>query len=636
MSAVRSKGKAYQKMLDGSFFVRLIRKITYFISNAVKNSIIGRFLISYDESLDGLKGKIGKKFFERSNLSNKIKKIKSHTARLFENSIIENLLKKIADVFLHLSVRSYGVGGLTFGIYCISTYMLKTFVHLNITSSSMHLYVGAGISFISLILIFCKKSISLMLSESSIMSFLLVRVFGIRDYDLRSKSEALHKNTASCIVGMLLGFLSFAISPLLICAAIFIPVAAAMILSSPEFGVMMLFFAVPFLNTMMLVGFILFVAFSYFLKLIRGKRTIKFYPLDLMVLLFAAFIICAGIFSIDPQSSPKVMLVMLAFVMSYFLVSNLITTSLWCRRCIGAMIFGTFIVSAYGIYQYFTGSAATTWQDTSMFSDITGRVVSFFENPNVLGEFLILTIPFLLTASFGAKKFTSKMFLFMMLISSGICLIFTWSRGAWLGFIFAMIIFFMLYNRLTLILLVSGAITSPIWFFLLPSSIINRFSSIGNITDTSTAYRVNIWKGTLSMIKEHFGAGVGLGIDSFQKIYPAYSLPAIENAPHAHNLYLELTAEMGILGLIALLVCIILFVKCALSLTANEKTAPAHRNYAIAGVCGVAAILLQGATDYVWYNYRLFLMFWLIIGITSAVTRCSRIEDAKDEYSLYE
>ena len=41
-------------------------------------------------------------------------------------------------------------------------------------------------------------------------------------------------------------------------------------------------------------------------------------------------------------------------------------------------------------------------------------------------------------------------------------------------------------------------------------------------------------------------------------------------------------------------------------------------------VAGVFAVLVQGMTDYAWYNYRVYLMFWLIVGLTSAYIRAGR------------
>ena len=66
-------------------------------------------------------------------------------------------------------------------------------------------------------------------------------------------------------------------------------------------------------------------------------------------------------------------------------------------------LLSSLLVSLIGVLQYVTGSADSLWQDTTMFSDISGRVVSTFANPNVLAEYLILMLPFA-----GAMLITSE------------------------------------------------------------------------------------------------------------------------------------------------------------------------------------------------------------------------------------
>jgi hypothetical protein len=46
----------------------------------------------------------------------------------------------------------------------------------------------------------------------------------------------------------------------------------------------------------------------------------------------------------------------------------------------------------------------------------------------------------------------------------------------------------------------------------------------------------------------------------------------------------------------------------------------------IGPMCGIIAVLAQGITDYSWYNYRLFLAFWLVCGLTSAYIRNGRCQ----------
>ena len=44
----------------------------------------------------------------------------------------------------------------------------------------------------------------------------------------------------------------------------------------------------------------------------------------------------------------------------------------------------------------------------------------------------------------------------------------------------------------------------------------------------------------------------------------------------------------------------------------------------VAGLaCGLVAVLVQGLTDYIWYNYRVFLVFWLLLGLLAAAGRLS-------------
>ena len=50
---------------------------------------------------------------------------------------------------------------------------------------------------------------------------------------------------------------------------------------------------------------------------------------------------------------------------------------------------------------------------------------------------------------------------------------------------------------------------------------------------------------------------------------------------------------------------------------------------AAAPMCGILATLVQGLTDYTWYNYRVYLMFWLAAGLSVAFVRYGRAELAR-------
>jgi O-antigen ligase len=83
-------------------------------------------------------------------------------------------------------------------------------------------------------------------------------------------------------------------------------------------------------------------------------------------------------------------------------------------------------------------------------------------------------------------------------------------------------------------------------------------------------------------------------------IYPAYGYNTIA-APHAHNLFLQLTCDSGIIGLVLFL--LVLFSYYRMTFSAFSKTRDkTSRLYLIAAIAAVSGFLLQGMTDYVFYN----------------------------------
>jgi len=271
------------------------------------------------------------------------------------------------------------------------------------------------------------------------------------------------------------------------------------------------------------------------------------------------------------------------------------------------------------------------WVDTSMFSDISARVIGTFENPNVFGEFLIMIIPLSFVSLIKSKrmgKYGPLVSLFFM----GLSLIYTYSRGAWLAFLVSFFLFLLFLHKGFMKISVIGVFALPFLPMVLPASIVNRLLSIGNMADSSTAYRVNIWVGTMRMLKDYWLTGIGTGTDIFLSVYPSYALSSAAYAQHPHNLYLHVLAELGIVGFICLLCVILLYFKRILSSAQNVKDRDT-KLFLLALGAGIFAFLLQGLTDNVWYNYRIFLIFWSLLGLAVGIYRGYQLEWGRvDEY----
>ena len=142
-------------------------------------------------------------------------------------------------------------------------------------------------------------------------------------------------------------------------------------------------------------------------------------------------------------------------------------------------------------------------------------------------------------------------------------------------------------------------------FTLFTSVVTNRIDSIGSLEDSSNAYRVTIWIAALRMIKDYWLNGVGLGLVAFSRVYRDYMI-AGASAIHAHNLYLEVGLEMGIVGLFALLW--MAYRGFSEALTCIESS---HKmSFILAGIAAaLVGHLFHGIVDYVWYSPRIVMAF---------------------------
>ena len=146
----------------------------------------------------------------------------------------------------------------------------------------------------------------------------------------------------------------------------------------------------------------------------------------------------------------------------------------------------------------------------------------------------------------------------------------SWSRGAWLGFGAAVSVMVVALPRkarwglLSVVVLVAGGL-GLYAIGLVPSSVVARLTDFVQdvrfedvrgvgINDANYAVieRLAHWQAALGMFRHNLWAGVGFGCYE-----PAYRDFALLNWPialgHAHNYYLNVAAETGLIGLVAYL-----------------------------------------------------------------------------------
>ena len=395
------------------------------------------------------------------------------------------------------------------------------------------------------------------------------------------------------------------------------------IFTKPIIWLSLTVFLTPFLPTMVCIAMLIFTGLTLGLKLLATPdMKLKYSKVNVWLLIFILIIGITAFTSISLEESLNIALVMIAFAFAYFIIINTIENQKQFKSILYLFVIAAAISAVYGIYQYIFGDVySQAWLDAEMFEDIKMRVYSTFENPNVYGEYLILAIPIAVSLFWTEKGFWKKTFLLGIVAITTLAMVLTFSRGCWLGILLALAILAIIIDRRFIILGLIGLMCLP---FVLPDTIIQRFTSIGDMSDSSTSYRVYIWMGSLAMLKDYWFSGIGLGETSFNTIYPLYSYNNIQT-PHSHNLFIQIVSQFGILGLIMFLGVVYNFYKEATISMLKKK------NIILAGiVAGMTGFFLESMFDYTWYNYRVILIFWMVLAFGTVASKLGENESGKE------
>ncbi len=644
---------------SGNFFVRLVQtsiiltaldRFCAYIYHLIKNGFFGYLFSGYRSEMNapffsGLRnGKSARHFAE----------IRYGLCRRLESSVILYGVTYMMKYLLGCRLRVYGAFFSSFGFYTAFSAYLYSMLSGNAASITEHPYILPSLVmiFASIPLVLSRRTLSQSLRET-VFGRIVMLAAGFSEEDIADTRGSGGHQGLPFMFGIICGAMTYFVSPVYILLGLAACLWLYLVMIRPELGVLTLFFAMPVFPTMLLGAVTAYTVFCTLIKLLRGKRILKIEPIDITVMAFAVLLFFGGTVSLSEQSL-KPALLMVCFIFGYFLTVGLITTRAWLVRCSTACVLSATLVSLYGIFMYFTGGgySSSAWVDSEMFSSIGRRAVGTLENPNMFGEYLILILPIAVGMLIGRGEGLRRIPAFFCIGIMGVCLILTWSRGAWLGLIFAALLFLFMWHRRSVWVILAGIAAIPILPMILPASIVSRFTSIGNMTDSSTSYRVYIWRATIDMIEDNLTAGIGIGEGAWDRLYPLYSYLGVEAAPHSHNLYLQIWLELGIIGLLVFVVFLFLLYQSGFTLFSrlsgdSELSTPdlsgslLHQNLSegtditremnrsktqlrlstAAPLCGVFAVLVQGMTDYAWYNYRLYLMFWLVCGLASAYAR---------------
>lgn len=235
---------------------------------------------------------------------------------------------------------------------------------------------------------------------------------------------------------------------------------------------------------------------------------------------------------------------------------------------------------------------------------------------------MILAIPFALVLTGAIKR--DKRLLYITAVSlMGVALLLSGSRGGFVALLaeIALLLILTRGSQGKRNLALKAALTAALLLALIGGAIfVGGESSLSRIAETAHSNdisnsRTHIWNVTLDVIKHNLPFGAGIG--AFGVAYTPYdSFSGLERVEQAHNDYLQVLADAGLVGLI--IGGVFLYLLYLSVVTALRSTNNYRRAVAIGCTAGIFAVLVHSLFDFVLHTTAISVLFLLLLAVLAA------------------
>ena len=331
------------------------------------------------------------------------------------------------------------------------------------------------------------------------------------------------------------------------------------------------------------------------------------------------------------------------YALTYLLVGQTLRKSRELQRVACAMAASAVIVILYGFHQFIFGIdiGAMKWVDGEAFPELSKRVFSTWENPNILAGYLDIVACIAVGVTTALTRGWRTLAI-LLLVAALVCLGMTYARGACL----VIAIVLAGYGALRDLRVLAGIVVVGVGALLLDPVLADRLLSVFTRVDTSSEMRLAFWESTIAMVMDHPFLGIGWGM--YFMVYPEYDF-YLQGAPvqivHAHNMYLNYAAEIGVPGALSFLWFFFGSLLLAFRLPQRVATwetvlaAHEHKWRTVADVrvalsrwrrrrfveglstgLGLAfvSVALNGITDHLLFNIPSSMLLWMLAAMTAA------------------
>lgn len=334
-------------------------------------------------------------------------------------------------------------------------------------------------------------------------------------------------------------------------------------------------------------------------------RPLKQTQLPKFIAIFFVTIFFVSFFSINVPASLQKWVGLVKVVLPFLLFLSLKEVKKFLKLqalpVFDAFLLGTTCASLYAIYQFVH----------------TGKmyVTAFYGHHAAFGSFIELSLPITVALLLTTDNNRQRLLYIVSGIICLIALILTQARGPWIaafsGVMTVAVLFrhkFLLNKKQTmagiLVLLIIILAAAPLYS--------QRAATLVDASWPTNYIRVMIWQSALHMIHDYPLFGVGL--EQFPVIYNPYYLNPLSPERyhgHAHNTYLTLAVECGLIGFTAFAALLISIFRTLL----NKIKLYPYNPCVVACLAIFVALLVNSLVDRMFWEPRLAKLFWLFMGL---------------------
>ena len=316
-------------------------------------------------------------------------------------------------------------------------------------------------------------------------------------------------------------------------------------------------------------------------------------------------------FSMDPFATKLVVIRLTLFLIFFtFALVYLNSPRRLKLTAVILIIFGS-LMSFYGILQQLADENLV-----GLLREIEyAKPFATFVNRHHYAAFLEMPIAIALGMLFtGSTKPDNRILLILGVVLMGLGIVFTTSRGALISLVailaFLSILTYVMFRRSDVsekkaaknnVFVLVAANVALVLFLLVSvawiggSGLALRATGLAGPQDTSNG-RIEFWKNTLRIARDN--PIIGSGLDSYGVAYTQYdNWNGTIRVDHAHNDYLQMLSDGGLVGFLLIVGFIVLLLRIGLR-TINEAEHPMRRGIAAGALAGCVGILIHSFFDF--------------------------------------